>query len=87
MSSGGSYQTVWLADPSWKFCFKLISLQSFRHRNPLKDKQASHRETKCLWGVFDVRVNPIFLYPKDYHPDRQDIQKSMTAFKNLSVSG
>lgn len=25
-------------------------------------------------------------YPQDYHPDRQDIQKSMTAFKNLSVS-
>lgn len=27
-----------------------------------------------------------FFYLKDYHPDRQDIQKSMTAFKNLSVS-
>lgn len=27
-----------------------------------------------------------FFFSKDYHPDRQDIQKSMTAFKNLSVS-
>ena len=37
---------------------------------------------KCsLW-----KLTVCFFYSKDYHPDRQDIQKSMTAFKNLSVS-
>lgn len=44
-------------------------------------RESLSKSKRSLW-----KLTVCFFYSKDYHPDRQDIQKSMTAFKNLSVS-
>ena len=43
-------------------------------------RESLSKSKRSLW-----KLTVCFFYSKDYHPDRQDIQKSMTAFKNHSV--